>query len=197
MKENIGKIFKRGLMALAPIAITLAILSWLLGALEHFFRPLLAWLMGKYYFPGLGIIVAVIVILCVGGVINTYLIQKITSWVNKLLVRIPFFKTFYNSVGDLMSYFHPKEPGTQGRMVVVEIAEIRLLGLLTRESYEGLPPGLGADDRVTVFMPFSYQIGGLTITVPRSKIKPLDFSVEQGMRFIVTAGMKKEKNNHS
>ncbi len=190
MKENIGKIFKRGLLALAPIAITLAILSWLLGALEHFFRPILEWIMGKYYFPGLGIVVALVVILFVGGIINTYLIQKITGWANKLLIRIPFFKTFYNSVGDLMSYFHPKEPGSQGRMVMVEVAELQFLALLTRENYEGLPSGFGSEDQVTVFVPFSYQIGGLTVTVPRSKIKPVDFSVEQGMRFIVTAGMK-------
>ena len=103
MKENLGKIFKRGLMALAPISISLVVIFWLLGALERLFRPLLEWIVGKYYFPGLGIAVALVVILFVGGIINTYLIQKVTSWLNKLLMRIPFFKTFYNSVGDLMS----------------------------------------------------------------------------------------------
>lgn len=189
MRENLGKIFKRGLFALAPLAISLAVIFWLLGALERVFRPVLSWILGKYYFPGFGVLVAFIFILFVGGIINNYLIQKFTSWMNKVLIRIPFFKTFYGSVGDLMKYFKPREKGEQGRMVVVEINELRFLGLVTREHYEDLPEGLGSNDRVTVFVPLSYQIGGFCVTIPRSKIKPIDMSVDQGMRFVVTAGV--------
>jgi uncharacterized membrane protein len=193
-KTNLGTIFKRGLIALAPIAISLVIIFWLLGALEKVFRTPLEWLLGKYYFPGLGVLVALIIILFIGGVINNYLIQKLTRWFDKFLVRIPFFKTFYNSVGDLMSYFQPKESDQQGKMVVVEVAEMRFLALLTREHYEDFSTQLGGEDDVTVFVPFSYQIGGFTVTLPRSKVKPIDLTVEQGMRFIVTAGVKaKEK----
>lgn len=190
MKEKIGKIFKRGLIALAPLAITLVIVFWLLGALEHVFRPPLEWMLGKYYVTGMGVVVALVVILFVGGIINILLVQKFSLWLERLLIRIPFFRTFYNSVGDLMSYFSPKEAEERGKMVVVEINEMRFLGMLTRETYEGMPPGLGDDDHVTVFVPYSYMIGGLTITVPRANIKPIDISVEQGMRFNVTAGMK-------
>lgn len=193
MKENLSKIFKRGLFALAPLAISVAIIVWLLSALERVFRPPLEFALGKYYFPGLGIIFALIVILFVGGIINTYLIQKFTKWFHKRLRRIPFFKTFYNSVGDLMSYFHPKTEEQRGRMVIVEIAEMRFLALLTCEDFEGMPPGLGDNDYVAVMIPFSYQIGGFTITVPRSKIKPINLSVEQGMRFILTAGVQQKK----
>jgi uncharacterized membrane protein len=33
-----GTIFKRGLIALAPVAICIAIIVWLLGSLEEIFR---------------------------------------------------------------------------------------------------------------------------------------------------------------
>ncbi len=45
---------------------------------------------------------------------------------------------------------------------MVEVAELQFLALLTRENYEGLPSGFGSEDQVTVFVPFSYQIGGLS-----------------------------------
>jgi uncharacterized membrane protein len=36
----------------------------------------------------------------------------------------------------------------------------------------------------------SYQIGGYTAILPRSAIQPLNMSVQDTMRFAITAGMK-------
>ena len=184
-----GKIFKRGLIALAPVAISIAIIVWLLRTLEDIFRVPLKHLVGNYYFPGMGLLVAVIFIFFVGIIINNYLIQKFSGWFNHLFARIPLFKTLYSSIGDLMSYFRPKDHKKEGKMVVIEIDALRFLGILTREDLSDLPEGLGESDYVTVFVPLSYQIGGFTTTVPRSRVKPIDMTVEQGMRFAVTAGM--------
>ena len=35
----------------------------------------------------------------------------------------------------------------------------------------------------------SYQLGGFTTIVPRSSVEPIDMSMEDAMRFAVTAGM--------
>lgn len=191
-----GKIFKRGLIALAPIAISIAIIIWLLRVLEDIFRVPLKWLVGNYYFPGMGLAVAFVFIFIFGVIVNNFLIQKWTKVLDQLFTRIPLFKTIYSSIGDMMSYFH-KDPKKGGRMVVVEHDSLRFLGVVTRESFADMPQGLGDDDRITVFIPFSYQIGGFTTTVLRSKVKPIEMSVEQGMRFIVTAGMVSTKNGKS
>jgi uncharacterized membrane protein len=71
---------------------------------------------------------------------------------------------------------------------------MRFVGILTREDHSDLPEGFAQEDEVTVYIPLSYQIGGITATISRSKIKPLDMTVEQGMRFVVTAGMLGNKN---
>ncbi|NGX46204.1 MAG: hypothetical protein K940chlam2_01390 [Chlamydiae bacterium] len=185
-----GKIFKQGLLALAPVTISLAIIVWLLKALEDIFRDPIEWLVGEYYFPGLGILVALVFIFFVGILVNNFLIQRLTVWFDKLLVRIPFFKIFYNSVTDLMGFFKSDDSKKKGKMVVVEVSGMRFLALLTREDFTGLPRELGGEeDHVAVFVPLSYQIGGFTATVPRSSIKPVDMTVEEGMRFVVTAGL--------
>lgn len=190
-----GKIFKRGLIALAPVAISIAIVIWLLRTLEDIFRVPLKWIFGQYYFPGMGLVVAIIFIFFVGIIINNYVIMKISGWVDKIFAKIPLFKTIYNSIGDMMGYFKPKDEAKKGNMVFVEIDSIRFLAMLTREEYSDFPEGFASEDEVTVYVPLSYQIGGFTAIVPRSKIKPIDISVEQGMRFVVTAGILSNKNN--
>ncbi|MCB1117097.1 MAG: hypothetical protein KDK50_00795, partial [Chlamydiia bacterium] len=77
MKNNIGSIFLRGLVTIAPIALTIALVVWLGTFLEDTFRiPYLELFGPKYYFPGLGILTAVVVIFFIGVVVNTYLVQK-------------------------------------------------------------------------------------------------------------------------
>ena len=192
-----GKIFKRGLFALAPVAISVAIVLWLFTSLEDIFRIPVKWAVGEYYFPGMGLLVAIVFIFFVGIIINNFLIQKFTVGVDRLFARIPLLKTLYTSVTDMMNYFQPKDPSKVGKMVVVELDDLRFLAIMTRDDLEGLPKELGGDDRVNIFVPLSYQIGGFTMTIPKSKVKLIDMSVEQGMRFVVTAGMVGTNNNKS
>jgi uncharacterized membrane protein len=41
-----------------------------------------------------------------------------------------------------------------------------------------------------VYLPMSYQIGGFTVFISRDRLIPLDMSLEQAMRFAMTAGVK-------
>lgn len=191
-----GKIFKRGLIAIAPLALAIVIVVWLLGTLEHAFRPPLLALLGEqYYVPGMGILVALILIFIIGAVINTFIIQKLSGWVDRFLARLPFFKIFYNSIGDMMNYFRPKDR-ERGKMVIVEIEGTRRIGIVTREDFVGVAKGIGKEGEIAVFIPMSYQIGGFTILVNKSKVEPVDMSVEEGMRFIITGGVLGSSQHH-
>lgn len=48
---------------------------------------------------------------------------------------------------------------------------------------------LGSDDRVVVYLPMSYQMGGYMAIVPANKIRPIDMSTEEAMPFVLTAGL--------
>lgn len=190
-----GKIFKRGLIAIAPLSLTIAILFWLLKTMEDIFGyPIKTFIGSEYYFPGLGLIIAIVLTFIIGSIINTFIVQKISDWGDRILKRIPFFKTFYNSIYEMMNYLKPRD-GKEGKVVLVEILGVKTLGLITREDFDDLPSGIAAEDEVAVFISLSYQIGGMTILVPRSQLKPVDITVERGMRFMMTAGVG-GKNHH-
>ncbi len=193
MKGKFGTIFMRGLIAIAPIALTIALVVWLGSFLEETFSyPIKEFFGTKYYFPGLGIIVAVVVIFFVGVIFNTYLVQKFNDWTDKLFNRIPLVKTLYGAICDLMSFFKGGEKKSE-KVVSMDWNGMRFVGLVTRENFNDLPAGVGEEGDVAVFIPLSYQIGGITFMVPRSAVRPIDMSVEDAMRFVITAGAPGKK----
>ena len=75
------KIFKRGLIAIAPLAISLAVLYWLFTFLEELVgTPLKKFIGAKYYYPGMGIVAAAIILFLIGVILNTWLISSITNF---------------------------------------------------------------------------------------------------------------------
>jgi len=136
----------------------------------------------------MGIIIAVVFLFLMGLILNNWVIQHFYNWFERLLKRIPLLKTIYTSISDLMSFFNAGQKEQKGRVVMVQLGGIKMLGLVTREVFDDLPAGVGSVDDVVVFFPSSYQIGGFTAVVPKSMIRPVDLSIERGLRFSVTAG---------
>lgn len=189
-KSKLRQIFKRGLLAVAPSALTLVLIVWLFHTLEALFRPFVEMIVGaSYYFPGMGILTAFVLIFFIGTFINNWLLQRISRFGEALVVKIPLVKTLYNSIVEMMRYFNPDHAHKRGEVVVVEIAGMKLLGIITRDSFHNIPKALGTEGDVAVYLPMSYQIGGYTIVVPRSHVQVLDMTVEEGMRYAVTAGV--------
>ncbi len=52
-----------------------------------------------------------------------------------------------------------------------------------------LPVGFNQKDNLLVYIPMSYGIGGFAVLVPRSSTRRLDMSLEDAMRFTLTAGV--------
>ncbi|NIQ03907.1 MAG: hypothetical protein GWM98_29140, partial [Nitrospinaceae bacterium] len=54
---------------------------------------------------------------------------------------------------------------------------------------EKLPEAFHQEDSVLVYIPLSYMIGGYAVLVPRKMVQPLNMSLEEAMRFTLTAGV--------
>jgi uncharacterized membrane protein len=187
----LGKIFFKGLKAILPIAITLTLIIWVLDAIERVFSFVIISIFGpQHYFPGLGLIVGLIFVFIVGLIMNAWIVQKIYTWGDKLLKQIPLVKSLYGAVCDIMNFLKSKKDSDTGEVVMVSIWGGKVMGLVTRETFNDLPNGIGKDDEIAVYLPMSYQIGGYTIIVAKSQVQHIDMSVEKAMRFAVTAGMQ-------
>lgn len=189
--RRIIRTFLSGLAVVAPIVITIAVLLWLVGTTEALLGAVLRVVLpDELYRRGLGFVFALGFIFVVGLLTEALLFRRVLGWFEALLDRIPLVKTVYGAVRDLMSLFAGTGKRSFSRVVMVRLpnSEIELIGFVTLEDFSRLPLGQGPD-RVAVYMPMSYTIGGYTAFVPRSCLRPVEMSLEDAMRLAVTAGL--------
>lgn len=186
------KFVMRGVIAIAPLALTIGILYWLFSFLEELVGPPMKALLGKYYIPGMGIISAIIILFFIGCILNTWLISHITSFFDRIFKKIPFFKSLYKMVKNVTHFFQASPGGEKDKVVEVTIAGQTLVGFITREDFEEFPSM--ETDRVAVYLPMSYQIGGYTVLIPRSSIKSIDLSVEDALQYSLIAWARKSED---
>jgi uncharacterized membrane protein len=186
---TITRTFLKGLAALLPVTITIYAVVWMATSAE---KAMKVFIPDEYYTPGMGVAAGVVIVFAVGVLLQAWLIDKLFQVFEKMLERIPLIKSLYGSVKDLLSFFMADEKKEANKVVMVAMKndpEMRLLGLLTRENFSDVPKGIGGDDDVAVYLPMSYQLGGFTVMIPRSRIEQIDMTTEQALRFAVTAGM--------
>jgi uncharacterized membrane protein len=186
------KIFLKGLAAILPLAITLALLIWFFSLIEGSIGFLVKHLIGpEYYFPGLGLLVGLVLVFIVGFFLNAWAVQKIYQWIDLLFKKIPVVKALYGSVKELLKFFSSPKGKSKSNVVMITIQGMKLIGLVTREQFDDMPAGVGGRDEIAVYIPMSYQIGGFTVIVPRSMVQPIpEMTTEKGLRFVLTAGMQ-------
>jgi uncharacterized membrane protein len=189
--KRLSQYFFRGLITFLPLVLTLYLLilfiSWIEGSAMAMIRPVL----GDFYLPGLGIALGAGVILALGFLVSQPISARLLSWVELPFTNLPVVKSIYTSLKNFADYFasHDK-PQQQVVLLSMPGHELAIVGLITRRSLKGLPRGLGdLDDRVAVYVPMGYMIGGYTVFVPRSWTSPIDMSVEEAMRSTLIAFM--------
>lgn len=188
----IGKTFLKGLAAILPLAITLALLMWFFSLIEGTLGSLIKDIIGpKFYFPGLGILVGLVIVFFVGLFMNAWIVQKLYQWTDLLFKRIPIVKALYNSVKELLKFFNSSKGKTDSNVVIITFQGMKLIGLVTRDNFDDMPAELGKEGDIAVYIPMSYQLGGFTVIVPKTMVQPVpDMTTEKGLRFVVTAGMQ-------
>lgn len=196
LRQSFGRfarIFLTGLLAMLPILVTVAIVMWLIRLAESVFGKLFnALLPGPLYLPGMGLLLAVIVIFLVGLGLQGVLLNQILGTFEGMLNRIPLVKTVYGAVRDLTGMLGSKSERKFSQVVMVQIPNMpmRLVGFVTVEDLDAAGLSRG-DDEVAVYLPMSYQIGGYTLLLPRRYLTPLNMSFEDAMRFVITAGVSR------
>ncbi len=184
------KYFLIGLKAFVPIVVTLAVVIWIFSNIEAFFGQILQlFIPSQYYFDGLGILVGIILIFVLGILVNAWILKQLYQLADGIVKKIPFVKTIYSSIQDLVEFFERTQETQHNQAVLLKMGKIKIMGFVTRNSLEGLPDALGTEKDVLVYIPMSYMIGGFMIAMPRKALIPLDLNVNQAMSLILTAGM--------
>lgn len=196
----LAHMFVQGLIVIVPIVVAVYVILWILESAEGFARGLIfEHLPGEYYVPGMGLALLIAATLLVGWLAAQARPRLALRLAERLMRRTPLFGMVYSPVRDLMNLFGDGVQDRLGQVVLIEIpnTNIETLGFITREDLSDLPDGLCKDDHVIVYVQWSSQIGGYCFVVPRSAVRPVNVSVEEGMRWALTAGISAPTCNRS
>jgi uncharacterized membrane protein len=190
MMKALGGILLKGLVTILPIGLTVYFVYWLGITTESLLSKPIKLLIGDAYWPGMGLVTGFVILFVVGLAVNAFVVRRVLGLGEELLLRVPVVKTVYSAIRDMTRLVNTnKKKGDLDRVVTVDVGLGRLIGFVTQEHANTLGIG-GGDDLVAVYLPMSYQIGGYTIYLPRSKVVETDLTVEQAMRIVLTGGVR-------
>ena len=192
MLKSMSKTFLTGFITILPVVLTVYLLYWLVVSAETALGNAIRLVLPEgLYWPGMGTIAGLLVVFLVGVLMHAYVVQRLFAEGEQVLYHVPVIKTVYRSIRDFFDYFSPARKDEFEQVVAVSIGEtgMQVIGFVTQAVPERLPEDYRGDDSVLVYVPMSYMIGGFAVLMPRSAVRPLDMSMEEAMRFTLTAGV--------
>lgn len=189
--------FFQGLIVLAPIGITIWVVISLFNVVDNLLPSIVQNLApdlvrkdangDSIRMPGLGFVVVIVLVLLVGWLSSLFAVNRIVALLDTVLEKTPGIKFIYSSVKDFLEAFAGnKKKFNQPVLVNVDGEGVWRIGFITQET--GTDFGLA--DHVTVYVPHSYAISGITYFVPKHKIKPLPkIGAADAMKFTVSGGV--------
>ena len=189
--KQIGGILLKGLVTILPIGLTVYFVYWLGVTTESLLSKPIKWIIGDgHYWPGMGLITGFVVLFLIGLAVNQFVVRRVLGFGEELLLRVPVVKTVYSAIRDMTRLVNTeKKKGDLDRVVTLDFGFGKLIGFVTQEHANTLGIG-GGEDLVAVYLPMSYQIGGYTVYLPRSRVTETDLTVEQAMRIVLTGGVR-------
>jgi len=177
------KYFIRGLVFVAPIAVTILLLMYVYN-----------WLYDKLNQQSLGIallllllLVSAIGIAFVGYLGTSFFWKPIAQFFERWIRRIPLVNTVYSSTKDVVtSFLGDKKKFDKPVLVTIDkVNKIERFGFITQQELEFM----GIADRVAVYCPISYSVAGDLIVVEKESVRVLEQSSSEMMRFLISAGL--------
>jgi uncharacterized membrane protein len=184
-----------------PTAIILYIFVWIVKNTESFFKPLVLLLVPEHtYLQGMGFFTGIILVFFVGLLLKFWIVQQLRQLIENLIEKTPVISSIYGGMKDFFNFFSSLKDKKDSRVVLVELPafEGKIIGFVTQKQFHNFHQ-LGMDDPVLIYFQMSYQVGGYSIFLPKSKVTPVDMGMEEAMRYVMTAGIstnnnRKEKN---
>ena len=189
--------FFQGVIVLAPIGVTIWVVVSLFNWVDNFLPNVLSILFPQKFIAvngqipkvtGLGFLVAITFVLIVGWLSSLFFIERLMSIFDKLLEKTPGVKIIYSSVKDFLEAFAGnKKKFDKPVLVCIDAEDVWRIGFITQENCEHL----GLKDHVTVYVPHSYAISGISFIIPLSKTKklPKHINAAEAMKYAISGGV--------
>ena len=184
-----------GLLVLVPLAITLAVLNWIVSTLDQTLLILpVAWHPDKllgFHIPGFGVVLMLGIVLLMGAVASNFFGKRLVQWGNSLLSRIPIVRSIYSSVKQVSDTLFSENGNAFRKALLVQWPRegVWTIGFLT-----GLPGGDVVNhlpgEHLSVYVPTTPNpTGGYFVMLKKSDCIELQMSVDEALTYVISMGV--------
>lgn len=195
MMSSVRRWLLAGLLVLVPLAITLAVLNWIVGTLDQTLLILpSAWHPDKllgFHIPGFGVLLTLAIVLLMGAIASNFLGRKLGHWGNLLLHRIPIVRSIYSSVKQVSDTLFSENGNAFRQALLVQWPRegVWTIGFLT-----GVPGGDVVNhlsgDYLSVYVPTTPNpTGGYFVMLRKSECVELKMSVDEALTYVISMGV--------
>lgn len=196
MIAMLRKYFISGLLVWLPIIITIFVIKFIVDLLSKSllllppkFQPDV--ILG-FHVPGIGVILTLLVILSTGVFAANFIGQRLVELGERIMVRIPLVRTIYTGVKQVTDTVF--KPGGQSfrKVLLVEFpcTGVWSIAFQTGEVTSTMDTALNGEQMLSYFIPTTPNpTSGFLMMAPKSKVKELDISVDQALKFVISLGV--------
>jgi uncharacterized membrane protein len=199
------KYLMTGLLVWVPLAITVWVISAIVGVMDGFLRILPedwrpeVWLPLLHLpksLPGLGVLFALLIVFITGILAANFLGRQLLFFWDKLLGYIPVVRTIYSSVKQVSDTLLSDSGNAFKTAVLVQYPRT---GVWTVAFQTGKPAvDIAAQlngEHISVFVPTTPNpTSGFFLIVLKSDTKPLSMSVDEALKYVVSMGVVAPKS---
>ena len=193
-----------GLLDLVPAIVTLLVVLFLVDKTDGLIRPLPFVDEKPWDFPGIGLVVAIVLFYFIGLLVSTRFGRRMSGWKNNLIGWIPVIRNIFGATQQVMTSFTSQY--TFSRVVFLEWPREGMvaMGFVTGRAYSSKSP----DSIAIVYIPtIPNPTSGNMALVMEDDLIETDLAVEDAMKLVFSGGiilpevlslarMPREKSEH-
>lgn len=197
IRGYLKKIAVSGVLMLVPFVAT----SWIIVGTVNLFDSLFLTIMPERFrilcsslkFPGYGVVIFVLGVFVLGVFARTVVGSFVVRLFESSVRRMPMIGAIYSTVKNLFSALvvHENDQGQEVALVEYPKEGVWVFCFVTGKAPDKVHEAIGDSEAyVTVFIPTSPNpTSGFLVMTSESKLRYINMTNEQGMRYVISAGM--------
>ena len=185
--QHIRKYILRGLFAIIPISLTM----WIVYLIYAFIDSKVMGLIDQYLgvrVPGLGVLLLLLVLYMIGIIAGNILGRRFINLIENILSKVPILNTTYHIGKQLSNTLSLPEKQVFKKVVLVDYFKPRVwsVGFVTGSMLEKRT----GDTLLKVFIPtVPNPTSGILVMLKESETRNPGWTVEEGMRMVISGGI--------
>lgn len=184
-----------GLVVWLPILATFGILHFIIDLLDRTISLIPSAYQPQQLFgmriPGVGVVLSLILLLFTGLVATNLLGQRLMSWSESLLDKIPLVRSIYNGSKQIIQAIFATNSNAFRKVLLVEYPRKGVWSLAFQTGVtEAMMSEQFESEMLCIFMPTTPNpTSGFLMMVNKSEVHELSMSIDEALKFIISLGM--------